>query len=37
VADYLENLNMQYPKPSIDAGEIRKKYYSAPVPDQKPA
>ena len=38
VVDYLEGLNMQYPKPVIDADEIRKKYYTpAPANDKGPA
>jgi PPK2 family polyphosphate:nucleotide phosphotransferase len=37
VADYLEGLHMQLPKPSVDIEAIRKKYFSDEAPAQKPA
>lgn len=37
VADYLEGLNMQLPKPSVDIEAFRKKYFSDETPAQKPA
>ena len=30
VVDYLEGLNMQYPKPAVDPAEMKRKYFPAP-------
>jgi PPK2 family polyphosphate:nucleotide phosphotransferase len=32
VVDYLEGLNMQYPKPAVDPAEMKRKYFPAPKP-----